>query len=390
MDDDTPRDDEAAGFWRAVGVRQSHMHPGNKKDNFWEMGDTGPVGPCTEIHYDSTPDLSGAKLVNKGTADVIEIWNLVFIQFNRNADKSLTPLPAKHVDTGMGFERVTKVLQDKTSNYDTDVFTPIFTAIQKVTGAPAYTGKLDDLKDTAYRVIGDHIRTLTFALTDGAMLGNDGRNYVLKRILRRAERYGRQYFSTKTPFLSELVPSVVDAMGEVFPELKNNPAKVAKAIEDEEDQFIRTLDRGIDLFNRYKERSQAYWSPTFVRSIGHSEEERRTMPASFIPDEEIPWYKEAGQNAIPGQCAFTLHDTFGLYVDIVEQMAKEIGWTVDRAGYEVEMAKAKEKSRGSQKKHTVTAIQGDLPKTDDSLKYKKLAAKAKVIGWVKDNLVGDF
>src|SRR5437868_5716648 len=177
------RDDEAAELWKTVtDIDPAHVHFGSKKDNFWEMGETGPCGPCSEIHYDRTPDKSGGKLVNAGGADVIEIWNLVFIQFNRGADKKLTPLPAKHVDTGMGFERVTAVLQGKTSNYDTDVFTPIFAAIQKVTKAPDYTGKLTDLKDIAYRVIADHIRTLTFALTDGATPDRIGRGYVLRRI----------------------------------------------------------------------------------------------------------------------------------------------------------------------------------------------------------------
>ena len=192
-----PRDDEAAGFWKAVGVPPERIHLGNKKDNFWEMGATGPCGPCTEIHYDGTPDKSGGPLVNAGTDKVIEIWNLVFIQFNRNEDQSLTPLPAQHVDTGMGFERITKVIQGKQSNYDTDVFQPIFAAIQKVTGAAPYAGVLDDLKDTAYRVIADHIRTLAFALTDGATIGNVGRDYVLRRILRRAVRYGVQWGSRR-------------------------------------------------------------------------------------------------------------------------------------------------------------------------------------------------
>src|SRR5262249_47405956 len=164
-----PRDEEAKEYWKAVGVPESQIHLGNKKDNFWEMGNTGPCGPCTEVHIDRTPDKSGGKLVNAGTDKVIEIWNLVFIQFNRNEDQTLTPLPAKHVDTGMGFERVCAVLQGKNSNYDTDVFMPIFKAIQEVTGYDqTYGGALESLPDTAYRVIADHIRTLTFALTDGA------------------------------------------------------------------------------------------------------------------------------------------------------------------------------------------------------------------------------
>src|SRR5439155_14081476 len=186
-------------------------------------GNTGPCGPCTEVHIDRTPDRTGGRLVNAGTDKVIEIWNLVFIQFNRNEDQSLTPLPARHVDTGMGFERICAVLQGKSSNYDTDVFTPIFEAVRKVTRSEPYTGKLDDLKDTAYRVIADHIRTLTFALTDGASIGNVGREYVLRRILRRAERYGVQVLGTTEPFLPELVPTIVDLMGGTFPELRKNP-----------------------------------------------------------------------------------------------------------------------------------------------------------------------
>jgi alanyl-tRNA synthetase len=346
-------DDEAAELWRTVtDIDPKNIHKGNKKDNFWEMGDTGPCGPCTEIHIDRTPDKSGGRLVNKGTPDVIEIWNLVFIQFNRNADKSLTPLPAKHVDTGMGFERVTAVLQGKASNYDTDVFSPIFAAIHKVTGAPPYTAMLDDLRDTAYRVIADHIRALTFALTDGAQPGTDGRDYVLRRILRRAERYGRQYLATKKPFLCDLVPDVVEVMKPAFPELTRNPGRVADLIRTDEETFIRTLDRGIKLFGEAAERARG-----------------------------------AGTKQISGPDAFKLHDTYGVYIDITEQMAGEAGLAVDRAGFEQEMKQAKDIARGAQKKHTITAITGDLPKTDDSPKYQGPRAKATVVGWVRENVV---
>src|SRR5205823_1530714 len=207
------------------------------------------------------------------------IWNLVFIQFNRGEDRKLTPLPAKHVDTGMGFERITAVLQGKTSNYDTDVFTPLFGAIQEITRAPEYTGKLESLRDMAYRVIADHIRALTFALSDGAKPGNTGRDYVLRRILRRAERYGRQYLGTSQPFLCQLVQTVVQVMGQAFPELRREPDKVAGLIRAEEESFIKTLDRGIGLFEEAAERA-----------------------------------RRSGQNKISGADAFRLHDTYGLYI----------------------------------------------------------------------------
>jgi alanyl-tRNA synthetase len=342
-----PKDDEAAEIWKSVGVLPGHIHLGNKKDNFWEMGDTGPCGPCTEIHFDSTPDKSGAKLVNQSSDQCIEIWNNVFIQFNRNPDQSLTPLPAKHVDTGMGFERITKVLQGKSSNYDTDVFTPIFQAIQAATKCRDYTSKLDDHIDTAYRVIGDHIRTLTFALTDGARIGNVGRDYVLRRVLRRAERYGRQYLGATEPFLHKIVPPLVEQMGGAFPELKANPEKVRELIYEEEESFLRTLDRGIKLFNQIAEKERARKSVT-----------------------------------ISGPDAFKLHDTYGILIDITEQMATEAGLTVDKAGYEVEMEKARELARQGGKKFQVTAVSGDLPKTDDSPKYTNELCEATVLGWV--------
>lgn len=347
-----PRDDEAAGFWKAVGVPEDHIHLGNKKDNFWEMGNTGPCGPCTEVHIDRTPDKTGGKLVNAGTDKVIEIWNLVFIQFNRNEDQSLTPLPAQHVDTGMGFERMCSVLQGKTSNYDTDVFTPIFEEIRKVTHADPYTGILDNLKDTAYRVIGDHIRTLTFALTDGAVIGNVGRDYVLRRILRRAERYGYQVLGKQEPFLHNLVPTVVEQFGNVFPELKKNPEKVREQIRDEEEGFFKTLKRGITLFKRI------------------AEEMERT-----------------GRTVVSGDEAFKLHDTHGVLIDITQQMAAEKNLTVDLTGFERVMGEAQEKAKQGGKKFAVAAVQGTLPPTDDELKYRLEPISASVVGWVKDNSV---
>ncbi len=347
-------DDEAAELWRSVtDIDPSHIHKGNKKDNFWEMGETGPCGPCTEIHIDRTKDGSGGPLVNKGSAEVIEIWNLVFIQFNRGPDRKLTPLPAKHVDTGMGFERLTSVLQNKSSNYDTDIFAPIFEAIRSVTGAAGYTAKLEDLKDTAYRVVADHLRTLTFAITDGGEPGNEGRNYVLRRVLRRAERYGRQYLGATKPFLCDLVPAVVAVMGDAFPELKKNPQRVVDILRVEEESFVRTLDRGIRLFQDASVRA-----------------------------------KQAGAGKISGNDAFLLHDTYGLYIDITEQMAQEAGLEVDRPAYEQLMQEARRKARGARKGFAVSAIEGELPPTDDSLKYQGFpAAEGKVAGWITNNRV---
>ncbi len=346
------RDDEAAQHWRDVGVDPSRIHLGNRKDNFWEMGETGPCGPCSEIHIDRTPDKHGARLVNKGTPEVIEIWNLVFIQFNRNPDRSLAPLPAKHVDTGMGFERLTAVLQGKSSNYDTDVFAPIFAAIQRVTGASGYTGKLDDRKDIAYRVIADHIRALTFALTDGAVPSNEKRGYVLRSILRRAERFGRQYLGTREPFLVKLAPTVVDVMGAAFPELKRDPKRVQDIVHGEEETFIRNFNRGVKLF-----------------------------------EEVVTATRNEGSNTIAGKDAFNLHTTYGFFVDITEQMAAEEGMRVDRDEFQKLWQDFTEQSSKDRKKLVVSAVQGDLPKTDDSLKYQGLTATASIVGWVDDNRV---
>ncbi|MEZ4652770.1 MAG: alanine--tRNA ligase [Candidatus Eisenbacteria bacterium] len=359
-------DSEARRLWAEVtDIDPSHIVPGNKKDNFWEMGETGPCGPCTEIHVDLTPDRSGGALVNAGDARVIEIWNLVFIQYNRGSDGRLTSLPAKHVDTGMGFERITALLQGKSSNYDTDIFTPLFDAIRERTGAPAYGGRLPGaagrhsgdaavLVDTSYRVIADHLRTLTFALTDGAVISNEGRGYVLRRILRRAVRYARQYLDVHEPFLADLVPALVGHMKEAFPELEQaqrgrNVAAVQSVLREEEEAFGRTLDRGMKLFADAAEMG-------------------------------------AARSRISASDAFKLHDTYGFPIDLTEQMASERGFTVDTEGYETLMEEARERARSA---GTVATdfdrnIVDPLPRTDDAPKYERAPVSAKLIGFVRD------
>ena len=355
-------DEEARALWRRF-LPDSHVLPGNMKDNFWEMGDTGPCGPCSEIHYDRIGERDASAIVNAGDPDVIEIWNNVFIQFNREGGEggkpgALKPLPARHVDTGMGLERLVSVLQHKRSNYDTDIFAPIFARIEHLTGARPYTGKLGaadkDNVDTAYRVIADHIRTLTFALTDGAVPGNLGRGYVLRRILRRAVRYGRQMLGARPGFFSELVPVVVDRFGKAFPELARNPQKVAGIIREEEESFGRTLDRGIKLFAEV-----AAGAPTGV---------------------------------ISGADAFKLYDTYGFPPDLTALMAEERGLKVDMAGYEVERKKAEDLSRtggkGDAEECRACVLTGeDIAKlramhvhtTDDSGKYQPKEISAHVV-----------
>ncbi len=364
-------DDEAARLWGEVtDIDPSHIHPGNKKDNFWEMGDTGPCGPCSEIHIDITPDKSGASLVNAGRPEVIEIWNLVFIQFNRGSDGKLTPLPAQHVDTGMGFERICAVLQGKTSNYDTDVWTPIFAAIQGRTKAREYTGRLpaeghrgssdrQTMIDVSYRVVADHVRCLTFALTDGAVPSADGRGHVLRRILRRGVRYGRQYLDVHEPFLCDLVEPLVAHMEHAFPELRTahngrNIEHVASLIREEEESFGRTLDRGIRLFNEAAE-----------DAVRHH------------------------HGRISGDDAFKLHDTYGFPIDLTQLMAEERDLTVNTGEYERLMEQARRLARSA-----VSAggtfdmnIRTPPPSTDDSPKYAGGPTEATLLGYVRD---GDF
>lgn len=256
-------DDEAMEIWKTkTDINPDHVLKFDEKDNFWEMGDTGPCGPCSEIHINVGDDFDNPKFVNAGSPECIEIWNLVFIQYNRDAEGKLHELPAKHVDTGMGFERVCAVLQKKKSNYDTDVFTPIIDAVSKLSkinydvSLPADDNSETGKSNVAMRVIADHIRTLTIAITDGATPGNEGRGYVLRRILRRAARYGRK-LNLNEPFLYKLVDVVAKNMGGIFPELKQNQKTVEKIIKAEEESFNATLDRGIDLFEKIVETPEA-------------------------------------------------------------------------------------------------------------------------------------
>ncbi len=347
-------DDEAKELW-LKHLPPHRVIPGDMKDNFWEMGDTGPCGPCSEIHYDRVGDRDASSLVNQDDPDVLEVWNLVFIQFNRESATKLVPLPSKHVDTGMGLERLVSVLQDKRSNYDTDVFTPLFDAIQQATGARAYEPGVDgerltDPVNVAYRVIADHLRTLSFAIADGAIPSNEGRGYVLRRVLRRAVRFGRQTLNAHTGFLSSLVPTLASQMGGFFPELAKNEARITEIIKDEEESFGRTLDRGIKHF------------------------------------EEL-----AGNTQISGQDAFKLYDTFGFPLDLTELMASERGLTVDVDGFERCMEEQKERSRASSKfgsgegtdltlqpEHIASLHKLEIPTTDDSWKYCGRSTGAKV------------
>ena len=347
-------DREAYDLWRKY-LPAAQILPGNMKDNFWEMGDTGPCGPCSEIHYDCRPDAErkakrGDQLVNASDPMVIEFWNHVFIQFNREQGGKLSPLPAKHVDTGMGLERVVRIIQGKTSNYDTDAFGPLFQKIQAVCSCPPYTGHLTEPRDIAYRVIADHIRTLTFAITDGAEPSNEGRGYVLRRILRRAVRYGRQTLGAPGVFFSELVPTVVETMGGFFPELKKNPQHVIKVIRDEEEAFGRTLATGLSLFDK----------------------------------------AAAGKTQVAAEDAFKLHDTYGFPIDLTQLMAEERGMSVDVPGFERLMENARELARSGGREDessklllgtsAIARLKGlNVKPTDDTDKFHGRNIRARVV-----------
>jgi alanyl-tRNA synthetase len=367
--DPSERDQEAWDLWaekfRSVGLDPDvHIVPGNKKDNFWMMGETGPCGPCSEIHIDLTPagDTGGA-LVNKGAAECIEIWNNVFIQFNANADGTFTPLPAQHVDTGMGFERLTSIIQGtknftdfanaRISNYETDIFRPIFDELEKMCGhrygstlpQPNAHGQIipeseQEKIDVAFRVIGDHIRTLSFAIADGIQPGNTDRNYVLRRILRRAVRYGRT-LGFQEPFFHKLVDVLARTMGDVFPEIRARQKHVEEVLQREEEAFNRTLDKGIEIFEEHVDSAES--------------------------------------TTIPGDFAFKLYDTYGFPLDLTELMARERGLAVDTTGFEVGMEKQRSRARAAQKKQVIELSEVETKEPTKFVGYDSLSTTAKVL-----------
>jgi alanyl-tRNA synthetase len=332
-DEKSDADLEAKALWLRH-LPEERVVPGNRKDNFWMMGDTGPCGPCSELHVDLTPDGNcGAEMVNADSADCIEIWNLVFIQFNANADGTYSPLPAQHVDTGMGFERACSIIQCTNgftdfsgiiSNYETDVFTPIFQTLEEMSGK-TYGSSMTDPADIAFRVIADHIRCLAFSIADGIIPSNEGRGYVLRRILRRAVRTGR-ILGFKDPFFYKLADTIAGLYGDVFPELRTNLDRVRKTLKAEEDSFSRTLDRGIELFEQ-------------VVAAGADR-------GSVFPADE----------------AFKLYDTYGFPLDLTEVMARERGLAVDAEGFEKLMDEQRDLARAdhAKKKSVVLAEGGEI------------------------------
>ncbi|EDX04231.1 GD22412 [Drosophila simulans] len=338
---------ECKQMWLDLGLKPEHILPGSMKDNFWEMGETGPCGPCSELHFDRIGGRSVPELVNMDDPDVLEIWNLVFIQYNRESDGSLKQLPKKHIDCGMGFERLVSVIQNKRSNYDTDLFVPLFDAIQAGTGAPPYQGRVgaDDVDgiDMAYRVLADHARTITIALADGGTPDNTGRGYVLRRILRRAVRYATEKLNAKPGFFATLVNTVVDLLGDAFPEVKKDPQHIIDIINEEELQFLKTLTRGRNLLNRT------------IEKLGN-------------------------QTTIPGDVAWRLYDTYGFPVDLTQLMAEEKSLKIDMDGYEAAKHNSYVLSQGKGASkieeinldvHAISQLQEQgVPPTNDTFKYK--------------------
>jgi len=359
--DSLPADEEAVELWRTcTDIDPGHIRRFGKKDNFWMMGETGPCGPCSEIHIDLTPDSSGGDLVNMGSPMVMELWNLVFIQFNAELDGSLRELPAKHVDTGMGFERACAVLEctkggrdfsGSISNYDTEVFMPILRILQKISGAKYTPGQSNDMSSIAMRVIADHIRMISFAIADGALPSNEGRGYVVRRLLRRAARYARK-IGLSQPFMYDLVPVLRAEMGSTFPELAREEEKLQKIIRAEEESFHQTLDRGLHLFE------------------------------DVVKDVSGEWF--------PAQEAFKLYDTYGFPLDLTQVMATEKGLKVDEDAFKALMDQQKERARAAQTRHVVSAAHEELnlPPTP-FVGYDRLESPASVAAVLGNTVVLD-
>jgi len=346
--DNLGKDIESSAIWSRI-IPPGRLLPGPKKDNFWEMGETGPCGPCSEIHYDLRSDdeklkIPGRELVNKGHPQVVEIWNLVFIEFNRQMDGKLVPLPQKHVDTGMGFERLTMVIQGKKSNYDTDIFQPVINEIGRISGI-VYGNNVDE--DIAMRVIADHLRAVSFAIADGQLPSNTGAGYVIRRILRRAIRYGYTFLDLKEPFMSQLVPVLSSNMGAYFPELRSQGELIRKVVAEEEQSFLRTLSHGIRKFEQYLKENDT-------------------------------------KKTIGGKFAFELFDTFGFPVDLTQVMAAEKGWSIDMKGFQEGLEEQKNRSRNAAQvdTHDWVALKSDGEATE-FLGYDALEADVEIVKYRK-------
>ena len=348
LDEKLEKDAEAYNLWKAI-LPEDRILLGSKKDNFWEMGDQGPCGPCSEIHIDIRPkseweNTPGSALVNKDHPQVIELWNLVFIEFNRNADGGLEKLPKRHIDTGMGFERLCMVLQNKTSNYDTDVFTPIINEIEKIT---KYNYGVSGEVDVAIRVIADHIRTVYFAIADGQLPSNIGAGYVIRRILRRAIRYGFTFLNQKKPFIHLLVEIISKQLADIFPELNKEKQLAYNVIKEEEKSFLKTLDQGLVLL----------------------EDEIRNLKAKKIPGERV----------------FELYDTFGFPFDLTKLIANERGLEIDKEGFEKEMDIQKTRSRGATSSKAGDWIIIKESKKEEFVGYDKLDSNIAITRYRKIN-----
>ena len=340
-----PMDQEAYDYWKQY-LPEDHIILGNKHDNFWEMGETGPCGPCSEIHFDLRSEeeraaKAGREMVNMGHHLVIEIWNLVFMQFNRKANGSLEPLPHKHIDTGMGFERLCMVLQNKQSNYDTDVFQ---TRIAEIAALSGKKYGEDEKADIAMRVIADHLRTISFSIADGQLPSNVKAGYVIRRILRRAVRYGYTYLGFNEPFICKLVPGLVEQMGEQFPELKAQQNLIVSVICEEESAFLKTLATGINLLEGV-----------------------------------IAKVRKAGGNTIDGKSAFTLYDTYGFPIDLTELIAKENGMGVDLEAFDVELQAQKARSRNAAVVENDDWVELQAGVSSEFVGYDSLTAEVKIV-----------